>query len=255
MGGVIMDIQKYIDSYAEWLKSEISFTKIGEYYEINTPFLDNDNDYLQFYVKQDKNELYFTDDGFTLNSLEMTGFSITPNRKKQLQHILNQYGVQLNKKELVLRAPANQFAQKKHAFTQCIIRVSDMYMTSRAKIGSYFLDDIQTFFQQNDIFCMENVQFTGKSGFNHNYDFAIQRSKYKPERLCLAINNPSKTTMGNALFAWEDTKPSRRNDSKLIVILNDSNGISKGIEDGFENYDVNSIRWSQRSKKLDLLTA
>mgnify|MGYP000532177856 CR=1 FL=1 len=141
------------------------------------------------------------------------------------------------------------------AFTQCIMRVSDMYMTSRAKIGSYFLDDIQTFFQQNDIFCMENVQFTGKSGFNHNYDFAIQRSKYKPERLCLAINNPSKTTMGNALFAWEDTKPSRRNDSKLIVILNDSNGISKGIEDGFENYDVNSIRWSQRSKKLDLLTA
>lgn len=76
-----MDIQKYIDSYAQWLKSEISFTKIGEYYEINTPFLDNDNDYLQFYVKQDKNELYFTDDGFTLNSLEMTGFSITPNRK------------------------------------------------------------------------------------------------------------------------------------------------------------------------------
>ena len=30
-----MDIQKYIDFYVEWLKSEISFTKVGEYYEIN----------------------------------------------------------------------------------------------------------------------------------------------------------------------------------------------------------------------------
>lgn len=250
-----MDIQKYIDSYAEWLKSEITFTKVGEYYEINTPFLNNDNDYLQFYVKQDANELYFTDDGFTINSLEMTGFSLTPNRKKQLQQILIQYGVQLKRKELTIKAPANQFAQKKHAFIQCLLRVSDMYMTSRSKVGSYFLDDIQSFFQQNDIFCMENVQFTGKSGFYHNYDFAIQRSKEKPERLCLAINNPSKSAMGNALFAWEDTKPSRRQDSKLIVILNDANGIGKGIEDGFENYDVDSIRWSQRSEKVELLTA
>ena len=250
-----MNIQEYINSYAEWLKSEISFTKVGEYYEINTPFLDNDNDYLQFYVKQDGDELYFTDDGFTINSLEMTGFSFTSNRKKQLTLILNQYGVQLQNKELILKAPASQFAQKKHAFTQCLMRVSDMYMTSRTKVGSYFLDDIQAFFKENDIFCMENVQFTGKSGFYHNYDFAIQRSKYKPERLCLAINNPSKTTMSNALFAWEDTKPSRRAGSKLIVFLNDANGIGRGIEDGFQSYDVNPIRWSKRSDNLDLLTA
>lgn len=250
-----MDIQKYIDSYAEWLKNEITFTKIGEYYEITTPFLDTDNDYIQFYVKQDNEELYFTDDGFTINALEATGFSITSNRKKQLLIILNQYGVQMNKKELFLKAPAKQFAQKKHAFIQCLMHVSDMYMTARSKVSSYFLDDIQMFFQENDIFCLENVQFTGKSGYSHNYDFAIQRSKYKPERLCLAINNPSKTTMGNALFAWEDTKPSRKSDTKLIVLLNDTNGISKGIEDGFDNYNVDSIRWSQRSQKLDLLTA
>ena len=37
-------------------------------------------------------------------------------------------------------------------------------------------------------------------------------------------------------------------DSQLIVLLNDANSISKGIEDGFSNYDVNTIRWSERSK-------
>lgn len=252
-----MNIQEYINSYADWLKKEISFTKVGEYYEINTPFLDNDNDYLQFYVKQDGNELYFTDDGFTMNSLESTGFNLTPNRKKQLLFILSQYGVQFDKGELILKAPAREFAQRKHAFTQCLLRVSDMYMTTRTKVTSYFLDDIQTFFLQNDIYCMENVQFTGKSGFYHNYDFTIQRSRNKPERLCLAINNPSKATMGNAIFAWEDTKPSRKDDSRLIVFLNDANGIAKGVEDGFANYDVNAIRWSERSehKNLELLTA
>ena len=63
--------------------------------------------------------------------------------------------------------------------------------------------------------------------------------------------------MGNALFAWEDTKPSRKNDSQLVVFLNDANAIGKGIEDGFENYDVNAIRWSKRleHKNLALLTA
>ena len=252
-----MSIQEYINSYTEWLRSEITFSKVGEYYEINTPFLDNDNDYLQFYVKQEKDEVYFTDDGFTINSLEMTGVSLTPTRKNQLSSILQQFGVQLDKKELVLKAPASQFAQKKHAFTQCLMRVSDMCMISKSKAGSYFLEDIQTFFQENDIFCMENVQFTGKSGFYHNYDFAIQRSKFQPERLCLAINSPTKASMSNALFAWGDTKPSRKPDSKLIVLLNDTSKIGKGIVEGFENYGVSSIRWSERShpENLRLLSA
>ena len=252
-----MDIQHYINDYVDWLRNEITFSKVGEYYEINTPFLDTDGDYFQFYVKQEGNGLFFTDDGYTLNSLEMTGFKLTKNRKQQLNQILSQFGVQLKKNELTLRAPAPEFAQRKHAFTQCLIRVTDMYMTSRTKASSFFLDDIQDFFLENDIYCMENVSFTGKSGFSHNYDFAIQRSKRKPERLCLAINNPNKTSMGNALFAWNDTKPYRKHDSQLVVLLNDSNPISKGIEDGFSNYSVNTIRWSQRLRKqnLEILTA
>ena len=92
-----MNIEKYIDDYVNWLKNEITFTQIGEYYEINTPFLDSSNDYLQFYVKQDGNNIFFTDDGYTLNDLENSGFKMTPNRKKQLTTILNQYGVRLNK--------------------------------------------------------------------------------------------------------------------------------------------------------------
>ncbi len=38
-----MDIQKLIDDDTSWLKSEITLEKIGEYYEITTPYLDNAN--------------------------------------------------------------------------------------------------------------------------------------------------------------------------------------------------------------------
>ena len=102
------------------------------------------------------------------------------------------------------------------------------------------------------IFYSDNVQFTGISGFAHNYDFLLQRTKAKPERLCQAVNNPNKSSMGNILFAWNDTKPSRKNGSQLVVILNDQNTVAKGVEDAFANYDVKVIRWSQREKEENI---
>ncbi len=252
-----MDIQKIIDDYAKWLRSEITFEKIGEYYEITTPYLDNANDYLQMYVRLDGENLYFTDDGAIINGLESNGYQFTHARKEQLKNILLQYGVKLDGNELTAKAPIGSFPQKKHMFIQAMLRVDDMYMTSKSKVASYFLDDIQEFFQQKDIFYTDNVQFTGISGFTHNYEFLLQRTKSKQERLCRAVNNPNRSSMGNILFAWNDTKPSRKNDSQLIVFLNDQNTIAKGIEDAFSNYEAKVIRWSEREqeKNISLLVA
>ena len=119
------------------------------------------------------------------------------------------------------------------------------------------MDDIQDFFQEREIYCFANMQFVGKSGYAHNYDFAIQRTRNMPERLCLAINNPSRTSLSSTIFAWNDTRPARPQNSKLIVFLNDSNSISKNVEDAFRNYEIDTIRWSEReqAKNITLLTA
>lgn len=247
-----MDIQKLIDDYASWLKQEITFEKVGEYYEITTPYLDSANDYLQIYVRQIGDDIYFTDDSATIQNLKMNGFKFTSTRKKHLKQILNQYAVRLDGDELICKAPVTSFAQKKHLFIQAILRIDDMFAISKSKVSSFFLDDIQSFFAEKDIFYSENVQFTGISGFSHNYDFLLQRSKTKPERLCLAVNNPNKSSMGNILFAWNDTKPARRSDSQLIVILNDQNTIAKGIENAFLNYDAKVVRWSKRNEDSNL---
>ena len=69
-------------------------------------------------------------------------------------------------------------------------------------------DTKKDIFDQKEIFYSDNVQFTGISGFAHNYDFLLQRTKAKPERLCQAVNNPNKSSIGNILFAWNATKPS-----------------------------------------------
>ena len=112
-----MDIQKLIDDYTSWLKNEITFEKVGEYSEITTPYLDHANDYLQIYVKQEGNDIFFTDDSATMHTLKMNGLQLTPNRKLQLQRILYQFGVQLKGDELTATAPVKTFAQKKYHYT------------------------------------------------------------------------------------------------------------------------------------------
>lgn len=66
----------------------------------------------------------------------------------------------------------------------------------------------------------------------------------------MAINNPTKTTIGNALFSWNDTKSTRKQDSQLIVLLNDTNGFNESIVDALANYNANSILWSKRDKRI-----
>ena len=63
--------------------------------------------------------------------------------------------------------------------------------------------------------------------------------------------------MSSALFAWNDTRQTRQKDSKLIVILNDKNTISENVEIGFQNYDSDIIKWSERKSKenIELLSA
>lgn len=62
VGGLLMEIKQLIDDYIHWLKKEITFEKIGEYYEITTPFLNSANDFIQIYVRIDKDTIFFTDD-------------------------------------------------------------------------------------------------------------------------------------------------------------------------------------------------
>ena len=127
-----------------------------------------------------------------------------------------------------------------------------MFFVLKSRVSSFFLDDIQEFFLEKEIYYTDNVQFMGLSGFSHNYDFLIQRRKTKPERLWQAVNNTNKSTMRNMIVAWNDTKPTRKNESQVIVILNDQNNIAKGVEDAYVNYEAKVIRWSERNKESNI---
>lgn len=144
-----MEIEKLIDDYTQWLRKEITVEDVGNYYEITTPFLDNSNDYIQFYVKLDGAAVFFTDDGFTLSNLNIS--SLSPSRKTAIKLLLGRYGVSLDGLCLTAKADARSFPQRKHMFVQAIMAVDDMFMTTRGKGSSLFMEDIQSYFFARDI--------------------------------------------------------------------------------------------------------
>lgn len=98
---------------------------------------------------------------------------MTSARKTYLQNILLQYGVKFVGDELVANVPISGFAQKKHLFIQAMLKIDDVCSFYRPKKTSLFLDDVQKFFDEKGIYYTDNVQFVGKSGFYHNYDFLL----------------------------------------------------------------------------------
>lgn len=252
-----MDINKYIDNYIKWLRSEITTRKVGKYYEITAPFLDSDNDYIQIYVKLDNGQFLFSDDCYTLNRLIAMGITMSGQRKKRISQLLNLYGSSLNGNEIVASCPESDFPQAKHMFIQSLLRVGDLYLTARPRSQSLFTDDVNDFFDSNGIYNTPNILFKGKTGFSHNYDFLIQRTKKMPERLISAMNTGTQSNMNNILFSWDDTKKVRPEGSELIVMVNDQNSVQDGVLDGFHNYDVKTILWSQRENEnnKELLSA
>ncbi|NLN83244.1 MAG: DUF1829 domain-containing protein [Firmicutes bacterium] len=250
-------IDMLVDDYIHWIKKEIQIASVGEYYEVTTPFLDHFNDYIQLYIKNDNDQVIISDDGYTIRNLEMNGFNFTTNRKKTLEKILSKYGISSNESELLTKATRKNFALKKHLFLQGILRVNDMFTVTRKSQSLLFYDKISEYFDKQEIFYSDNVNFAGQSGLIHNFDFLLQRTKKQPERLCKAINLPSTQNMKNLLFQWSDTKEQRHSDTKLIVFLNDEKRFSPSIEEGFLNYNTYPIRWSERNqaKTLDLLAS
>ena len=253
----LLDPIKVKEKYIKWLEQEISVNKIGEYLEITSPFLDRYNDYLQVYAKLEADdEIILTDDAYIINNLQMSGVDINSNKRKQvLESFLNKYNVKLEEDALVTKSGIEDFPQKILFLMQAMLNIDDMFMLSQNKVASIFLEDVTEFLDSRDIFYSKDVSFVGKSGFIYSYEYLLQRTKEKPERLCKVINNPNKQNFQNTIFMWSDTKETRDINSQLIVFLNDENKIDASIVEGFKNYNVNTIPWSEREKHLELLRA
>ncbi|MDN3509992.1 MAG: DUF1828 domain-containing protein [Candidatus Jettenia sp.] len=152
--------------------------KFGEFCELTTPFVDRHNDYLQIYIKATPSGLLLTDDGYIIRDLEISGLEFnTERRKNELYNILNGLGVKLHGDCLEVEARPDNFPQKKHNLLQAMLAINDLFVLTPAKVASFFKEDVERFLSLHDIRFTKDINFIGKSGFNHHFDFIYRHLK------------------------------------------------------------------------------
>ena len=254
---MIQDIQRLMDAYHSWLKEKSVLRQIDQWVEITTPYLDRHNDYIQIYAKRANGGFVLTDDGYTIDDLEQSGCRLE-SRKRQdlLKMTLNGFGVKMDGKALQVQASPDNFALRKHNLVQAMLAVNDMFYLAVPMIASLFYEDVVAWLDVHDVRYTPKVKFTGKSGYDHLFDFVIPKSRQQPERIVQAINRPSKDTAQAVAFSWIDTKEVRSRDSRAYALLNDSDqAVSSTVLDALKSYDVQPVPWSQREQVRAVLAA
>jgi len=254
---MIKDCKDLVNAYIEWLRQKISIEEINGICEITTPFLDRHNDHLQIYVKKLDSGLILTDDGHTITDLKLSGCEFTTEKRRQiLQSILNGFGVRLLGDELVVEARPENFPQKKHNLIQAILSINDLFVMATPMVVSLFREDVEKFLRLNEIRFTPSVNFTGKSGFVHFFDFVIPASKVKPERILKTINRPDKQKITSLIFSWTDTKEVRAPYSTAYGVLNDrEQPINPDLISALKQYEIIPLLWSQREEYVKELAA
>lgn len=135
--GMDNNINKWINKYYDWLKSRTRIETIGEWIEISTPFLDRHNDGIVLYLKiETSGDIRLTDDGNTIDDLEMSGYEFSDTRRRFLDKYLKSFGVSLEGNELTIIANEQNYPEKLHSLIQCILAVNYMCEFSSANIAS-----------------------------------------------------------------------------------------------------------------------
>ncbi len=255
---MMQDIQKLLDEYLVWLKDKTQIRQVNDWVEITTPYLDRHNDYIQIYARKDNGSYILTDDGYVIGDLEQSGCKLgSPKRQDLLKMTLNGFGIQLaSDQRLEVRASNDNFALRKHNLVQAMLAVNDMFYLAMPMVSSLFYEDVVAWLDLSDIRYTPKVKFTGKTGYDHLFDFVIPKSRQQPERIVQTINRPNRDTAQAVAFSWIDTKEVRPADSKAYAFINDAEqSVSTTVIDALQNYDVLPILWSQRNKILEALIA
>jgi hypothetical protein len=245
---MIQDIQRLMDAYHAWLKDKSVLRQIDQWVEITTPYLDRHNDYVQIYAKRANGGFILTDDGYTIDDLEQSGCKLE-SRKRQdlLKMTLNGFGVQMDDKALQVHASPDNFAIRKHNLVQAMLAVNDMFYLAVPMVASLFYEDVVAWLDIQDIRYTPKVKFTGKTGYDHLFDFVVPKSRQQPERIIQTITRPNRDTAQSVAFSWLDTKDVRSPDSRAYALLNDSEqAVSPTVVDALTSYDVRAVAWSQR---------
>ncbi|ACX72450.1 Domain of unknown function DUF1828 [Methanocaldococcus vulcanius M7] len=255
MSNSIKLIEKFIDEYFNWLRENIILENGGEWVEITTPFIDKSNDLIQFYMKVVGDSIILTDDGNTLDNLEVAGVDInTEKRLYELKTVLNGFGAHLEGREIVIIANKDEFPLYFNNMIQAILAVDGFHLLAQHKVRSIFWEDVEMYFEKKKI-PYRKRDVGGRSGLKHRFLEILNYGEIKTKKIVGIISRPEKRIINSTIFAFEDVKNTIRDEEvKRIAIINDTERKpSEDMINALYKYDIEPFLWSRREDEISVL--
>lgn len=255
---MIAKAENLIVRYMAWLREKTTLRIVhDDWVEITTPYLDRHNDYLQIYMREKEGKILLSDDGYIIDDLTQSGCNLdSPKRQQLLKQTLAGFGIQQRDNRLEAQATQHTFPMRKHDLLQAMLTVNDLFCLAVPMVTSLFFEDVVAWMESADIRYVSGAKFTGKSGFDHHFDFVIPKSRSRPERFVEAVNAPSRSKAESLAFKWEDTKDARPSKSEVYAIINDQDmSVAEPVLEAMRRYEIIPVRWSLRAEAVKDLAA
>lgn len=243
----------------KWYEKRFSIKDLKNASEIITPFVNHLNDRISLFVEiSDNNEIRLSDDGITLNELELSGIDwAVPTRQRILKDIMKNYDLQLNDNVLFTVAQnQTQFAQKKYNLIQGIFSIYDILFTSKNYATGIFNEEVLEYLFDNEFGGTPGPKLIGNSGLTHQLDYSLGATKKRPHILIKFLNHPNFTEVAAQKFISDDLKKkmgTQKISVKYVIIGNDKkNNIPEKSLIAAKDMGIDLVPWSDKTSILSL---
>lgn len=244
-----------IDSYLEWYKEKVSFQTLKEADEIITPYVNHINDRISIFIEVlPNNSIKLSDDGVTLNELDMFGLNLeTKTRKRIFEETLRNFNVSCDNEVLFVKTKnMKDFPQQKHNLLQSILRIYDLLFTEIPNVRSLFKEEVLNFLFENELGGNVSPKFQGNSGIIHSIDYSLGATKKRPNTLIKFQNQPTFANVTEQKFIAEDLKDEatlKTNGFKYVMITGEKNNSTK-VKQAADYANIDLISFETEKEKI-----
>ncbi|KAA9295248.1 MULTISPECIES: DUF1828 domain-containing protein [Aerococcus] len=246
-----------INDYLEWYKSKIKIKQLKKADEIITPYTNHLNDRIPLFILwHNDSTLQLSDDGMTLDELDMMGLNYrTETRQGLLDNIIKKYALELKNNTIITKKISiKDFPQKKHDMIQAILSVYDLLNLNQSNTHSVFKEDVYDFFYEHEFGGNIEPSFIGSSSINYKIDYSLGATKWRPNVMFQFFSKPSFDNIVSQKFIYEDLKeePQFIQHGLKFVIISEKDSISERNKKAAKEADVEIIPFSQQNEILAL---
>jgi hypothetical protein len=135
-----------------------------------------------------------------------------------------------------------------------MLAVNDMFVMGEEHVLSLFKEDVAKFLETNEIPVFPDFKLSGRSGFDHKFDFGLPKTQRRPQRVIRAINDLTKDQALSFAFAVADVRLLRAEQLLAFTFVNDvEHPPNEDNLAAIKAYEIEPLMWSKRQDILPLL--